>query len=312
MSTDPNQEDWVERLTRLAGRLGLNPIRVRWKLERWRQRTTDRLALGRRQVQHVGFAHAVCRRCGRVQEREAQVCSGCGERLGNRAMQLLGRLGARLPVAWSASTAMGLVLLLVYARVVAAVGVDELFSVSGETLIRFGGNFAPAVLAGEWWRLGTAALLHAGVWHLGFNVVALSQIGPAIEEVYGRARLPLLLLATAVAGNAVSLLAGLDGVGIGASGGIMGLVGLGAAWGHRQAGGRGVAVRNQMLQWLLYTMIFGYFLGADHAAHLGGFAAGAALGWLWTPRGAHSGLWVAASVAVWLVLAGLVVWAPGA
>ncbi len=40
----------------------------------------------------------------------------------------------------------------------------------------------------EWWRLVTAMFLHGGLLHIGFNMMALMQFGPAIEELYGSAR----------------------------------------------------------------------------------------------------------------------------
>jgi membrane associated rhomboid family serine protease len=77
---------------------------------------------------------------------------------------------------------------------------------------------------------------------------------------------------------------GLDGVGIGASGAMCGLMGLAAAAGHRAGTTRGRLMRNDMLKWLAYTLVFGYFIGADNRAHAVGFAAGALLGLAVAPK----------------------------
>ncbi len=39
-----------------------------------------------------------------------------------------------------------------------------------------------------------------------------------------------------------------------------------------------------MLQWALYTMVFGFAIGANNMAHAAGFVSGAALGLVVQPR----------------------------
>lgn len=58
----------------------------------------------------------------------------------------------------------------------------------------------------------------------------------------------------------------------------MGLVGLLAGWGHRDGTTIGRGVRDRMVKWGAYTMLFGLALGANHVAHAAGFVAGGALG----------------------------------
>jgi rhomboid protease GluP len=87
------------------------------------------------------------------------------------------------------------------------------------------------------------------------------------------------MLTGIVAGLGSELL-GLRGVGIGASGALMGLIGLAAGWGQRDGTRIGKTVRDQMVMWGLYTMVFGFMMGADNAAHGSGFACGALMGFL--------------------------------
>ena len=155
-------------------------------------------------------------------------------------------------------------------------------------------------MEGEWWRLSTYIFLHAGLVHILFNLIALQQIGPQIEQVFGRGRMLFFFMLTGIAAGAGSELLGLRGVGIGASGALMGLIGLAAGWGQRDGTAMGKAVRNQMAMWGFYTMIFGYMIGADNAAHGSGFVSGALLGLLCKAQ------WERAGNRGWDILFGLV------
>jgi rhomboid protease GluP len=288
-------DDWVERLARLAGRLGMNEVQVRWRLRRFQQRARDRASVARTQAGHLAYRHKVCPGCGRVNDESARKCAGCGARLGGRLAQFFMRVGLRLPAFVSVSSLLGLGILLVYARVVLAEGrPDSVLNLQVATLLAHGGNFPPANLAGEWWRLATAVFLHASLWHLGFNLFALSQIGPPIEKIFGRGRMLLLFMLTGVLASLGSHLLGLRGVGIGASGAIMGLCGLAAGWGQRDGTTVGRNVRNLMFKWALYTLVFGLLVRADHAAHAVGFGSGFAFGYLLKPthlaRSSRAGL----------------------
>jgi len=81
---------------------------------------------------------------------------------------------------------------------------------------------------------------------------------------------------------------------VGASGGIMGLIGVLAVLGRLQ--GRDVPVgvvaslRQYALTFLLLTVVLGFFLAnVNNWAHVGGFLAGAALGLWLPPRGSVGG-----------------------
>jgi rhomboid protease GluP len=283
---DPSHDwpDWIESLVKAAAALGMNPIRVRWKLIRsWQAWRRFRFRL-REKLAHVRYPHKTCPRCGAVQDRLSRICSSCGRPLSSRAWQVLERIGLTAPRLSSVSAVLGVFMVLIYGRMILAQGGGGILSLEITTLLRFGGHWPPAVAAGEWWRLGTAIFLHIGLWHLLFNLVALAQIGPTIEEIFGRGRMLLFFMITGVAANLGSELLGLQAVSAGASGSLMGMIGLAAGWGQRDGTAVGKTVRNRMLQWGLYTMVFGYALGADNAAHGAGFAVGALLGLLFRPN----------------------------
>jgi membrane associated rhomboid family serine protease len=280
---DPPQHDWIEPLVKLAGALGFNQVQLRWKLIRLGQRLQRSKRHVEVEAERIRYAHKVCRSCGGVIDRAERVCPACGARVSSRAVQLLGRIGLAVPHALSVSSLLGLAMAVIYARMILASGGGGLLSFPTDLLFRFGAHWPPAVWGGEPWRLGTSVFLHIGLWHLGFNLIALSQIGPVIEDLYGRARMLCWFMVTGVLANLGSEALGLAGVAAGASGAIMGLCGVAAGWGQRQGTTIGRDVRNRMLKWALYTLVFGWFIHADNGAHAAGFVAGAVLGYLLRP-----------------------------
>jgi membrane associated rhomboid family serine protease len=94
--------------------------------------------------------------------------------------------------------------------------------------------FVPALAGDEPWRFVTAAFLHAPhfLLHIAFNMVALWQVGPALEHLLGRARFVALYLVSAVGGSVGFLLladptnpASWFAPVVGASGAVFGLFG---------------------------------------------------------------------------------------
>jgi membrane associated rhomboid family serine protease/ribosomal protein L40E len=294
-----DEKDWVDLVTRLAAALGMSPVRVRWKLEGWRKKASAaRFRVGE-QVEHVRYEHKICPACGRLNDGEATACARCGQRLGAWHWHALQRIGLSVPSILSVSSLLGLAMVLVYGRLLLAAGEGEgILDFDVETLLHFGGNWSPATLGGrELWRLGTSIFLHAGLWHLGFNLLALAQLGPPVEEVFGRGRMLLFFMLTGLAASLGSALSGGllalvltgslagfgGGVSIGASGAIMGLTGLAAGWGQRDGTTAGRQIRNRMLGWSLLVVLLGTFIGADNVAHVVGFLVGGLVGLVTPP-----------------------------
>ncbi|MBA2318647.1 MAG: rhomboid family intramembrane serine protease [Euzebyales bacterium] len=87
-----------------------------------------------------------------------------------------------------------------------------------------------AVGQGDVWRLLTATLVHSpgSIWHVGFNMYALTIFGPPLERDVGTVPFAALYVACALAGGAAFFVASpTAGVAVGASGAIFGLFG---AW----------------------------------------------------------------------------------
>ncbi len=51
-----------------------------------------------------------------------------------------------------------------------------------------------AVWHGEVWRLLTGPMVHANIWHFGFNIVAVYLFGRVVEELVGRSYLAIVLI----------------------------------------------------------------------------------------------------------------------
>ncbi len=78
---------------------------------------------------------------------------------------------------------------------------------------------------GEWWRLGSAALLHGSWLHLLLNMSALASIGEWLEPALGSRNTLLIFVLSALGGSLASLAWCEAPVVVGASGGILGLAG---------------------------------------------------------------------------------------
>jgi len=157
---------------------------------------------------------------------------------------------------------------------------EALLGVPAPIMVRLGAWTVPHVWAGQLWRLVTSVFLHFGALHLLFNSMALVQLGPLLEEIYGRSRFLALYLATGVAGFAATVWwrsgdpEAFISVGAGASGAIFGLIGAALVLSRR--GGRlSSHLRAYITQWAIYGLVMGFLLGADNVAHIGGLGTGA-------------------------------------
>jgi membrane associated rhomboid family serine protease len=132
----------------------------------------------------------------------------------------------------------------------------------------------------EPWRMLTSVFMHGGVLHLLFNMYALFVFGQMLEHTLGRARYLTLYLLAGLGGSvAVDLIASpFQGV-VGASGAIFGLMGAYFVI-QRHLGGTNV----QLLVLVGINLVIGFIPGFGIAwqAHLGGLAAGALMGLIFT------------------------------
>ncbi len=275
--------DWIEGVTRLAGALGMNPVRVRWKLMQWKESWNHSRQRAANTAEEVQYRNKVCSFCGTLQDGSRKTCLNCGKVLLPHWLEVLKRVGIGLPQIQSVSSFLSLVMGLIFLRMVAYQGLDGLMGFNTDTLLHFGAHARQLSQEGQPWRIATAILIHAGLVHIFFNLFALMQIGPIIEQVFGRGRMLFIFMVTGILGNIGSEMA-MNILAIGASGAIMGLMGAAAGWGHRDGTYMGINIRNQMVKWTIYTVLFGFVIHADNAAHIVGFASGALFGFFYKPH----------------------------
>src|SRR5919107_3003362 len=68
-----------------------------------------------------------------------------------------------------------------------------------QTLLAWGGNFAPRTTNGEWWRIVTAMFLHDSFMGLIANTIGLLAVGLVIERIAGPAIFALTYVAAGMA-----------------------------------------------------------------------------------------------------------------
>ncbi len=153
------------------------------------------------------------------------------------------------------------------------------------------GYFTRALAAdGDWWRVVTGNLLHAGWLHLVLNLMGLTAIGPLVEHAVGRARMVLVMVASGLGSMLASgLWTPLQVVGV--SGVVCGILGA-LLWLELRATERLPSwwrVPRRALFWMIgATALLGLLPFVAGAAHTGGFVAGAAVTAALTTRGLRS------------------------
>jgi membrane associated rhomboid family serine protease len=167
--------------------------------------------------------------------------------------------------------------------------------------------------AGEWWRMFTPVLLHAGITHILFNMWALWVLGPQIERGVGTWPFVALYLASAGAGGAFAFALGSPtDVAVGASGAIFGLFGIWLNWALRRRNTvHGRALLRQIGFLLLLNAALPFIItNIAWEAHLGGLVAGFVIGELWSrvrgPSGEMARVAIAVAIAALAVVSVLV------
>jgi membrane associated rhomboid family serine protease len=155
---------------------------------------------------------------------------------------------------------------------------------NNQKLFDLGALYPPAIAVDhQYWRLLSAMFLHAGLFHIFFNMYALYLFGYLIERALGKVRFILLYLLTGFLASVVSFAFGpLREVGVGASGAIFGLLGAWVAFNYRR---RQSPVAAAQLRWAYILIGINLVLsfsipGIDWRAHVGGLAAGIVAGTL--------------------------------
>jgi rhomboid protease GluP len=235
----------------------------------------------------------VCASCGSLVGVNDDTCYSCGRR--NPGLWGFG------PVLRRFGNDMGFVSLVIYgcgvlytATLLVSLLLGEnimggsIFSMLGPgpgALYLFGeSGGVPVFREGHWWTVLSAGWLHAGALHILFNIMWIRQLGPAVADMYGAARMIIIYTIAGAAGFLLSSFAGaylpplpfLRGAQftIGASAPIFGLLGALVHYGRR---GGSSHVTSEAFRYAVILFVFGLIMpggGVDNFAHAGGFAGG--------------------------------------
>ncbi len=139
----------------------------------------------------------------------------------------------------------------------------------------------PAVRDGEIWRLFSATLMHADFMHFWMNFLGLLHFSRIIEQTLHRAYVPTVFFITGALGSIVSVVIYPDTSSVGASGGLMGLLGFTVIAAYFDRTKYPLKYLRQLIRVIVLVGVLGLFGFAfiDNAAHFGGLLGGLALGW---------------------------------
>ncbi len=148
--------------------------------------------------------------------------------------------------------------------------------------IRWGADFGPLTLNGQWWRLFTSTFVHFGIVHIGFNMWCLWDLGRWLEFLMGRKAFIVTYVVSGIAASMVSLAWDPWRVSAGASGAIFGVAGAFVSYLYLKKTPIDRSVVQKKLRslgiFIAYNLFYGLRSGVDNSAHLGGLVAGVILG----------------------------------
>ena len=155
--------------------------------------------------------------------------------------------------------------------VISTQGIRNVLTPSDLALYRLGMTGRFPVLNGRWWTPITAIYLHGGLLHIMFNMLAVYQVGPLVQRLFGSYRFFLLYTLSGVFGALVSTLMG-TALTVGASGAIFGLMGALIYYGYRV---RQLPRFLPILRWAAINFVLGMITPqVDNWGHAGGFVGG--------------------------------------
>ena len=142
---------------------------------------------------------------------------------------------------------------------------------------------------GEHWRLLTGTALHAGPLHIILNSLAFYSFARPFEALANRAHLAIVFLLSAVGGSVLTLVLNPVGISIGASGGIVGIIGFLAVYSFKRRQFIAPEFRRNLIMNIGFILLYGFVLSGmvDNYAHIGGLLTGAVYALFAVPGDPH-------------------------
>lgn len=148
--------------------------------------------------------------------------------------------------------------------------------------VRWGADFGPLTVSGEWWRPLTSTFIHFGAFHIAMNMWCLWAIGRSLEMLIGRKPFAIAYLLTGIAASLTSLAWDPLRISAGASGAVFGITGVFISHLALKKSRIDPALLREKLKSLAvfvgYNLLLGIRSGVDNSAHVGGLVAGLILG----------------------------------
>lgn len=294
--------------------LGMNGTVWQWRIMNWKRRWQEGAQWQVKKVGHTAYQHKLCRECGQMVDRHTKVCPYCQSRVSSWRLQVIQRFFGLMPHNTVTKLLLAVnginfgVLLILF-------GFENIWNPTIKSLLLMGG-WEPRLflIYGEYWRLITCGYLHIGILHIGFNMMALAQVGPALERNIRGSRFFTVYTISLIGGSLANLLWRPEAnmVGAGASGALFGLIGFGISYEHFYGGPVSRQLRNFFFKWAIYGLLFGYVIGADNVAHMGGLISGLVMGFIIEKerklRGALDSVWMILALICLVATLGSFVW----
>jgi membrane associated rhomboid family serine protease len=148
--------------------------------------------------------------------------------------------------------------------------------------VRWGADFGPLTVSGEWWRALTSTFVHFGIIHIALNMWCLWSLGSSLELFMGRKAFTVIYLLSGLMASLTSIAWNPWRVSAGASGAIFGVAGAFVSYLYfKKAPMDPMQVRQKLKNLLIfigYNLLYGAAGNVDNSAHLGGLIAGLILG----------------------------------
>jgi len=151
-----------------------------------------------------------------------------------------------------------------------------------DQVLRWGADYGPYTLGGQYWRLVTSMFLHFGIIHLLGNMWCLWSLGQLTEKLLGSISVLGLYLLTGIGASLLSLSWDPMRVSAGASGAIFGIAGALISVLYFGRLGLQPEGRRKLLGYVVrfafINLVFGLQAHIDNMAHLGGLVSGLLIG----------------------------------
>ncbi len=128
---------------------------------------------------------------------------------------------------------------------------------------------------GQYYRLITGAFIHANIFHLLCNMYALYILGSQLESFIGKIKYLFVYIFSCITASLMSMVFLGNGVSVGASGAIFGIMGALLYFGYHYRVYLGNVVRTNLIPVIILNLILGFSVeGIDNWAHIGGLIGG--------------------------------------